>query len=206
MAPAGFPIQSVRLPSDRPRGYRELSEWVHARLPADPVALIAESFSGPLALLVADQCPRVVAVVLCASFVEPPLPVLFARIPKFAWNRPPPAALLSIFLTGGNRALAQAIRHALRSVSGEVIAGRIAAALRVDVTRELERFSRPLLCLRAKRDRVIRAGSTARIRALKPSAQFVELQTPHLLLQADPVEAWRHIRPFLERAAERHAG
>ena len=47
-APAGLSIRSQPLPCERPRSYRELAEWLVERLPPDPVALIAESFSGPL--------------------------------------------------------------------------------------------------------------------------------------------------------------
>src|SRR5687768_4116314 len=85
-APSGFPVQCVRLPDDSQRSYEELAEWVCARLPAEPVALIAESFSGPLAVLIADRCARVAAVVLCASFVKPPWPGLLVHAPKFLWN------------------------------------------------------------------------------------------------------------------------
>ena len=202
-APVGFSLECRALPSDRPRGYHELADWLSTRLPPGPFAVIAESFSGPLALLLADRCPRIVAVVLCASFVDPPLPSLFALTPQFVWNRSPPASVLSVFLTGGDRALAESVRRAMASVSADVIAGRVAAALRVDVKAELARFTRPLLCLQAKQDRIIRAGRAAKISALKPSAQLVEMQAPHLLLQTLPAEAWSDIQPFLERAAER---
>jgi pimeloyl-ACP methyl ester carboxylesterase len=201
-APVGLPLHCQPLPTDRPRDYRELAEWVRSRLPAGPIALIAESFSGPLALLVADRCPRVVALVLCASFVEPPLPGVFAYLPEMFWRRAPPVAVLSMFLTGGDRALAQAVRVAMAGLGGDVVASRIAAALRVDVKAELERLSRPLLCLQAQQDRVVPARSSAKLRTLKPSAQFESIAAPHLLLQTCPEEAWRHIQPFLERASE----
>jgi pimeloyl-ACP methyl ester carboxylesterase len=189
----------MALPNDRPRGYSDLAAWVIEQLPAEPVAVIAESFSGPLALLVADRCPRVTAIVLCASFVEAPHPSVLARLPTFIWSRPPPSTLISFLLTGGDRALGNAVRRAIADVPGPVIAARIAAALSVDVVAELERFSKPLLLLAAQLDRVIPARCSRRARALKPSAHFVELRAPHLVLQSHPAEAWRKIAPFLER-------
>jgi pimeloyl-ACP methyl ester carboxylesterase len=205
-APAEFPVQPLPLPNDRPRSYRELTDWVLTKLPPEPFALIAESFSGPLALFVADQCPRVTAIVLCASFVQAPLPEILRRLPTIIWTRPPPAALIRFFLTGGDRVLGDAVRSAVASVSADVIAFRIAAALRVDVRPELERFTRPLLVLSAAQDRVIPSRSTRTSRALKPSATFAELQAPHLLLQAQPRNAWLHIKSFLEEASVRAAG
>ena len=201
-APAGLAIRSQPLPFDRPRGYHELADWVVEHLPAEPVALIAESFSGPLALLVADRCPRVAAIVLCASFIESPLAIPFPKLPLFFWKRPPPEALLQFFLTGGNRELALSMQRALATVPGDVIADRVASVLQVRVYKELNTLSRPLLCLRATRDRLVRRRSTEAIRAAKPHAEFVDVDGPHLLLQSNPSMAWNAIGPFLERAAD----
>ncbi len=200
-APPAFPVQPLPLPNDRPRSYRELADWVRTRVPLEPFALIAESFSGPLALLVADRCPQVTAVVLCASFVDAPLPSLLARLPSFVWHRLPPTALIRLFLTGGDRALAAAVRAVTATVPADVIAHRIAAVLRTDVAAELERLTRPLLLLRAQQDRVIPSRSFDRARTLKPSARFAEIRSPHLLLQTHPDDAWGHIGPFLEEAS-----
>ena len=136
-APDGFPVQCQPLPTEIVRSYGELAEWVSERLPPEPVMLIAESFSGPLAVLVADRCPRVVGIVLSASFVERPLPAFLAHVPAFLWRQPPPIALLNMVLTGGDRTLAQEIRRTIATVSGDVLASRAAAALNVDVRAEL---------------------------------------------------------------------
>jgi pimeloyl-ACP methyl ester carboxylesterase len=140
-APPGFIAQSWRLPSDEPLSYRELADWVTARLPKEPLVLIAESFSGPLGVLVAERCPNVSALVLCASFVVPPGPRLFAHAPQFIWHRPPPVAAISLFMTGGRRALAATLQRAMSSVSPAVVAARMAAVLTVDVSAELQKRS-----------------------------------------------------------------
>jgi pimeloyl-ACP methyl ester carboxylesterase len=199
-APAGFPVQALAFLSDRSGSYRELADWVASRLPADPIALIAESFSGPLAILVADKCPQVAAVILCASFVKAPLPRFLSCAPELVFGRSPPTALVSFFLTGGDRELAEAVRRVLKGVPAGVIAARIAAALRVDVSEELQRLPQPVLYLRARNDRLVPARSAAMIRSLTPSVEFAEVDGPHLLLQTQPADAWSHIRPFLERS------
>jgi pimeloyl-ACP methyl ester carboxylesterase len=199
-APSGFHLRALRLPSDRPRDYRELADWLIAELPDAPVALIAESFSGPLAVLVANRSPRIAGVVLCASFVRSPLPGALARLSRPLWRRAPPAFAIRFLMTGGDAALAQAVRNALASVDRAVVAARIRAALTVDVRAELQRLSQPLLWLRATRDRLIHGGlASAAVRALGPSAELLDLDAPHLLLQSKPAEAWRRIQPFLER-------
>jgi pimeloyl-[acyl-carrier protein] methyl ester esterase len=200
IAPARFRVQPRSLPNERPRSYRELADWILPDLPPTPIALIAESFSGPLALLLADRCSRVIAVVLCASFVEPPLPRFIARLPAVLWTRPPPTAFLRLFLTGGDGVLAEEVRTAMATARAGVIANRIASVLSVDVVAELQRLSAPLLFLEAAQDRIIGSRSARRARILKPSASYASVRSPHLLLQTHPEDAWRQIEPFFDSA------
>jgi pimeloyl-[acyl-carrier protein] methyl ester esterase len=189
-APAAFPVRTLPLPNDRPRTYRALATWAINQLPPEPFALIAESFSGPLALLIAAQCPQVTAIVLCASFVDAPLPRVLSHLPQFLMKRLPPTTLVSWFLTGGDRSLAEKVRTSVSEVDGEIIAHRIDSALQVDVTDELKRLSRPLFFIRAQQDGIIPRSASRRARELKPSANYIEIEAPHLLLQTRPKEAW----------------
>ncbi|HKO93444.1 MAG TPA: alpha/beta hydrolase [Polyangiaceae bacterium] len=202
-APPGVTVKPVGLPGDRIRDYPELAEWVLERLPCDRVVLVAESFSGPLAILIAEQCERVAGVVLVATFVESPLPRAFRHCPQFIWRYSPPEFLLRRVLTGGDAELAAAVRRAMLTVNHSVVAARVAAALQVNIARELQKVTCPLLYLQAGQDRLVRARSGARLRAVKPDAQFVRIDGPHLLLQARPDEAWIHVSQFVNRVADR---
>jgi hypothetical protein len=62
----------------------------------------------------------------------------------------------------------RSIIRALTSVSADVIASRVRAALIVDVGAELARYSRPLLCLYGQRDRLVGRRSSALARAVTP--------------------------------------
>ncbi len=58
-APLPFDPRLVALPSDTARDYDELVTWVMARLPTDrPFSLLAESFSGPIAIRIASRPPK----------------------------------------------------------------------------------------------------------------------------------------------------
>lgn len=124
---------------------------------------------------------------------------------RFVPTRRPPTLVLALLLTGGDRGLARAVRQALDRVPARLVSSRIQNAVRVDARVELERLSQPLLWLHAKQDRLIRFPSAEAIRALRPAARVVEVDGPHLLLQANPAEAWRHIAPFLESASNGRA-
>ena len=199
-APGHLPVRVQPLPVDHPRGYQELADELLGVLPTEPFALIAESFSGPLALMLANRCERVRAVVLGASFVRPPVPKLLAHLPGWVWRGLPPAFALRWLMTGGDRELADGSRAAVAKVDNAVVAARVAAVLSVDAAGELRRLRQPLLCLRAVRDRLVPARSAAEIARLKPDATIVAIDAPHLVLQARASECWRVIAPFLEQA------
>lgn len=128
-------------------GYAALAESLEPALRRhDGTVLVAESFAGPLAVLLAHRNPgRVGAVVLAASFVHRPLPFSFAcaavleRLPAVA----PPMFALERVLAGG--ALPASLRAEFEAILDElpveVMRRRALAALRVDVRRELCRCS-----------------------------------------------------------------
>lgn len=202
-APADVSLEPMALPRDVPRNYRELAKWVLPRLPWESFVLVAESFSGPLAILVAEQCDRVAGVVLVATFVKHPLPRAIRHCLQLLCRQPPPEFALRAVLTGGDAELAAAVRRAMLSVNRDVVAARIAAALQVDVARELRALPCPVLYLQAGRDRLVSARSGALIREVKPDVQLVRIDGPHLLLQACPHEAWVHVMQFSDRVAAR---
>jgi pimeloyl-ACP methyl ester carboxylesterase len=73
---------------------------------------------------------------------------------------------------------------------------RIAAVLSVDVTARLSGISIPVLYLRATADRVVPRSASELVGRLLPSAKVVDLDAPHFMLQAKPVESAAHIRTF----------
>jgi pimeloyl-[acyl-carrier protein] methyl ester esterase len=197
-APGGLQLQPVPLPASSPQRYVRLATQIEAVLPSGPIVLVAESFSGPLAILLARQVRAVVGVVLCASFARAPAPVAFGYLPSWAWRARPPKALVRAFMTGGSIQLANAVVSAVSSVDSAVIAERLAEVLRVNVTEELAELTMPVLYVRATRDRLIGVKSAEQIRLARPSTRIVEVNAPHLMLQANPRDAWKCIQPFIE--------
>ncbi|MBA2683792.1 MAG: hypothetical protein H0U66_04820 [Gemmatimonadaceae bacterium] len=195
-------IQS--LPNDAPLDYEQLAEWVVARLPSEAVVLIAESFSGPLALFAAARAPNIAGIVLCGTFVTAPAPPILAKLPKVVFAVTPPVAAISALLTAGDWTLAREVQTTVRTIPADVITSRVVSALHVDARAELESFTKPLLCISAKRDWIVPARSTAVIRALKPSAEFVEIDGPHMLLQTRSRETWQVVSAFLDRVQGNH--
>lgn len=188
-APPGVRTHGVALPIDRPRTYAELAAAIE--LPPGELVLVAESFSGPLAVLLAARHARVRRVVLCASFVTAPVWSGLAGLPDAMLGRTPPRAAVRAMLTGGDDALAARVLASLAKVPPAIVASRVRAVLSVDVAQTLAELPQPVTLLAATRDRLVPRRSLAVMRSLRPEAPVVEVEAPHLLLQTRPHEAWR---------------
>jgi pimeloyl-ACP methyl ester carboxylesterase len=186
-------------------GYQELVEHLAPRLPlGSDTVLLAESFSGPLAIMLAAR-HSVAAVILCNSFVRSPRPTILGQLAvPFLFRHTPPAFLLRHFLLGSTASpeLLRRVQRVLATVPRRTLSGRLAAVLGVDVSTELSRCRAPLLYLRGLGDRLVPEASVAAMSVAAPTPiEVVRLAGPHLLLQVAPDRAWEALRPFLATLA-----
>lgn len=193
-------------PVDRLLTYAEHEETVSASLPIDrEFAILAESYSGPIALrIAARKPPGLRALVLVATFAEAPRrwpPAGVSLLARFLFGVPIPSLLIRNFLLGPH-ATAAAIaefRKAISAVRPQVLAARLADILRVNVRKELESCPCPILYIAAANDKLVQARASERIRGLRPDVEFAALEGPHLLLQSNPGPAAARIIEFLNR-------
>ena len=188
----GFEVRVVSYPRGEALDYAALERLVRAALPSDGAfALVAESFSGPIAVsIAASGIANLKALVLCCTFVRNPRPALsvFRNIVDKLPIRIPPSALLDALFFGGSFApkLRQTLTLALQNVSPAALRARLKAVLAVDVATQLVTIKIPVLYLRACRDRVVPKDCAAEILKLRPSTHIIEIDGPHFLLQVAP--------------------
>lgn len=203
--PKSIVPEVVSYPADSQQGYAAIAAQVRASLEIEgDVVIVAESFSGPVAVLSAETQPsNLRGIVLCATFVRCPLPVAtFLRwhalsvFFRFAPNR-----LICRFLLGGKRSpeLHREVLDAIQSVPPATMAARAREVAKVNVTAELKGCSVPILYLRALDDWLVRSSATSLVQKLRPDLTLVELPGPHLILQTMPKEAAEIIASFCER-------
>lgn len=183
----------------------ELVETAHARLPDEAAVLVAESFSGPVALtLMARHPSKVRCAVLCATFIESP----FLALTRLARFLPNAAFDMHVGLRPVLRRfcledqcdpalMAQAL-SAIKSVPGRAVAARLQVLSGLKIQRLCPGIRTPVLILRAMEDRLV---SPARYRQLienLPGAVVTDVAGPHLLLQSRPIECARVICDFVE--------
>ena len=193
----------VAYPTDRPCGYAELLPRVEAALPdGQEFLVLGESFSGPLALLLAARGPAGLrGIILCASFARSPLPSIarwFRGLIRPWWFRAVPRWLIRRVLLGrfSTPRLARMVEDAIALVQPAVLAARARAILEVDVGAQLQVCPVPLLYLAATEDRLVSRRSLAHIRRVQPRVEVAKLVGPHLLLQVVPEQAGRVIQAF----------
>jgi pimeloyl-ACP methyl ester carboxylesterase len=202
-----FTTSVVSFPRDQLLHYQQLIPRIREVIPWDqPYTLLAESFSGPLALqFCATQPENITALVLVASFVRNPIhPLLeWARfVFKDAWlDKPLPESLLKRFLMGEDcpPAMADLIMETVRSVRPEVLAYRIRMAMDTDARPLLRTCKKPLLYLAGTQDKIVARRGLDQIRAIRPDMTVVEIDAPHLLLQRRPADALSAIERFLQQ-------
>jgi pimeloyl-ACP methyl ester carboxylesterase len=163
--------------------------------------LIAESYSGPLALrFAAAHAQRVAAVVLCASFISAPMPqyLKFAVGRWMFWIRPPRLALRALMLGRGVAdEIVTDVSSAIAMVRPAVMARRIRDVCELDCEEALLACRAPLMYLAATRDRLVGRRSLDNILLKKPDVKVCNIDGPHLLLQAEPGKSWEGIASFL---------
>lgn len=204
-ATGALDLRVVRYPPDRAR-YSTLMTLVRKQLPREERwALLAESFSGPLALrLAAEAPPGLEAVVLAASFHRQParrwLSAFRTAVPLF-FNAPLPAPVVRALLAGLDAPgdLVTEVRAAVSIVPGRVMVARAEEALDVDASGPLRASRLPLLVLAGRHDRLLRHAIPEEIRALRPDAEIHLLDAPHLVLQRQPVRSMALLEDFLRR-------
>ncbi len=196
--PDDVELMTIGYPVDRQMTYVQLTDFVLDKLPRDrEYTLLAESFSGPVALrLTRAAKPRLV--VLCASFVRSPLSKAFACLPLTTlFSFSPPVSLVSRLLAGGDQKLGRAVREELRLASPRVLADRVREILGVDVSHEARDCRCPIVYLRATSDRVVPADAAAELQALNADTVVIDIAAPHLVLQTAPAKVWDSIRAYL---------
>lgn len=201
--PADLAPRVVRYPAEPPLSYPQLESFVCSEIPeAEPFVLLAESFSGPIAVSIAATAPnRLAGLILCCTFVSNPHRWLspFFGLGGVLPTSLVPQVLISRLLLGRwqTKPLQRALRHSLLQVPLATLRARLRAIRSVNVSDQLRSVAVPILSLRATNDLLVPAQASDLLTALNARTQSVELAAPHLLLQAVPDQAARIVVDFV---------
>ena len=199
-APPHLTLTPVPLPREG-LTYSELADTIAACLSDEPSVIVAESFSGPIAIALTTRRP-VKALILCNSFVTAPVPnfkVLRWLVTPRLFSRPMPESLLRWYLVGksADAELVRDVTATVASVPAEILSARLRLILDMNETATFARCVVPTLYLRSNDDRIVPDSAWRRMASLRPMSTE-RVPDPHLLLQANPDAAWAVIKAFLD--------
>ena len=190
--PATISPRAFEYPEGGPYTYGALLDLVRRELAGLPqYVVLASSFSGPLAVMLATAEPRkVCGVILAATFASPPSRPL-SRL-RFAIRGPMVGAArfarrLPIWiLRPVDDPLRMAKRETWARVSSRALAARARAALSADVRDTLSHCAQPVLCVTYAADGVVPPWCADEIRRHCAHARSIALPGGHLALFTDP--------------------
>jgi pimeloyl-ACP methyl ester carboxylesterase len=202
---APWETQVIAYLKDEPLGYDELERRVRGALPDDrPFVLLAESFSGPIAIRIAASPPRAMrGVILCGTFARNPYPLLGWAGPLafLVPTKSLPRWVRAPLLWGSKNAVRVPVQaeRAIAQVADAVVRRRIRALLEVDAGECLRRITLPVLILRARDDRIVPRAASLWMSERLAAAHVAVIDGPHLLLQAAPQECAAAVGQWLLR-------
>jgi pimeloyl-[acyl-carrier protein] methyl ester esterase len=186
-------VQVIGYPRDAELTYPQLQQYVFDRLPSgEPLTLIAESFSGPIALGLCE-CPNldIRAVVLVCSFASRPLGIIsamLAALPTAFLLRIKPSKLaVKTFLVGKTapEEIVAATIGVISSVPPRVLAGRLRAALRLHPSKRSPP-TRRIIAIFAMGDRLLGSAARRSLEEVCPALEEHWVEAPHFALQVAP--------------------
>lgn len=195
-------VENIRLPDDLFR-YEDLVRWLEPRLGSDDYAIIAESFSGPLAIRLAATKPAgLKALVLVASFAQSPrrVPSIAATLLYLLPATSPRLIRMARWLLvskWGAQDFPEAFAEIIRSVPKQTLVGRLREVLRASAFDALSAIQVPGLLVAASRDALVPARMTTDFRKAGWAIEIVE--GPHFLNLTRAEEVGDRIERFLAR-------
>ena len=157
--------------------------------------IIAESFSGPIGILLATRYPEIVArLTLVASFATSPVPKIASFLPwSLIFRFPVPSMIARYFFVGHCESLIPKLKTAIRQNTPSILRHRLRLVQNVDVALEYSRLNCQLSYVRPSHDRLVSQRCLERILELNPATFVHEIDGPHLILETQPENTWRQI-------------
>ena len=193
----------ISYPTQLSQDYDTLYEWLVDEIDFSiPRAIIAESFSSPIAIRLAAAFPDTIqAVVIAGGFCSSPAPSFLRFAPLRAiFSFPPPKKLIRYFLLDreSDDSLLEEVKKSTSQLPAKSFAQRVRAILTLNRSDFQLIHDTPVLVLQASRDQVIDSKTQQSIEQVAPNARVHWIDAPHLIFQQKPVHCAKLITHFLK--------
>jgi len=194
-------VHIAALPEDQGLDYPALAQHFVERLPEGPLVLAGESFSGPLAALIAEQCPdKVAGVAFIASFPRLAIPRITGTLLDHVPFRAIPFALISWAMIGWRGAgdVPRQMREILKLLPERLVKHRARLALGIDVRETIKRLPQPVLVVHGRNDRLLPRWHVRRFWDLRPDARVAMIDGSHMILETAPEQVAEALETFID--------
>ena len=202
--PARQECEWIDLPAKGKQDYQTLSDWLDGKLEHlenKKRLIIAESFSGPLAVMLASKRPDEVAgIVQASSFCHAPLNPGIALLPlRPLFMVKPHRKALEHFLIGKDASdeEIEELSQVIQSIPSATLTKRVRAILEFQEEDSPELKGIPMLLLQAQEDNLVPWEAQQRLEAHFPDARVHWLPSPHMMLQRHPIACLEKIMDFV---------
>lgn len=201
--PETIKAQVVRYPADRSGSFQDHVACARKQFPKNkPFVLLAESFSGPVALQLLAEPPRnLVGVIFVATFACYPSPFLLdvgCYLPQRLLLKLFSSTLFSRFfcLGGASSDAVKLFQKALGTVKLKVLSTRLQILAKLAPPPDTP-FSGPCLYLQASKDRLVPSRAVGPLKRHLPQLQVEQIAGPHIILLAQPGKGAQRISDFI---------
>ena len=195
----------IKYPLDRFLEVDELARYVSSDVATfNPDVILAESFSGPVAIQLLDtlqQRPKLL--LLCASFVTNPRPIAltFAQFLPLSQilRLKCPEKLLRLFCFDAHTS-AETIalfQETIACVPAALLASRLKCIARLKPP--TRKIAIPCVLIRPRSDLLVPDNAAENVRKYRETLEIVDFDGPHFLLQSRPLEAAQEVCSIVER-------
>ena len=184
------------LPADAVANYAKLADYF-STIVADLSAchIVAESFSGPIGVLLAHRYPEIVTrLTLVASFVTSPVPLIAWALPWSTMFRlPMPAIIARYFFVGQCTSVIPILKSAIRQNTPTILRHRLRLVQNVDVSNYYSELKCQLSYIRATNDRLVPRHCVDKTVELNAGTIVHDIESSHLVLETHPENSWQII-------------
>lgn len=186
------------LPQSGPQSYEFLATYIEAKLPDEEFIIVAESFSGPIAVLLATKnLENLKGIIFIATFISCPKPALVSLaklLPlKNLLRFPFSEFFTSRFLL--NEFNYEKFLAALKEVPNSILNERLNSIRNLKMTNEFSNL--PAIYISASSDFLVSSRQIDLFRRSFKNLQVERIQGTHFLLQSNPKTCSEIIRKFV---------
>lgn len=183
----------ITYPTEGMQDYGTLVEYVKLKLPQDDFMLVAESFSGPIGVILAKHnIPNLKTIVFVASFISTPrrfLLKIMRHLPIKAFsNLPFSTTIYRQFMFGlhAREGVVSHFQNVLVKLSSKTLKQRMFAIESLSLSSGSLEI--PAVYIRPEEDRLVPYSKCMEFKAMFKNISVKFIKGPHFIIQANPRE------------------